>query len=54
MIRQDAGGADVRFRYADIDGKGFRTLCDGERAAYELAEDRHGLRAVNVRSIDYR
>jgi CspA family cold shock protein len=51
VIRQDSGGRDVRFRYADIDGDGFRTLHEGERVEYELAEDPRGLRAVRVRPV---
>jgi CspA family cold shock protein len=51
VIRQDTGGSDVRFRYSDIDGEGFRTLHEGERVEYEIADDGHGRRAVNVRPV---
>lgn len=51
MIRPDTGGRDVPVHYTDIAVDGFRTLHEGERVEYELAEGPRGCRAVGVRPL---
>lgn len=51
MIRPAAGGRDVQVHYTDIEGKGFRTLCEGEWVEYELAEGPRGSRAIRIKSM---
>lgn len=53
MIQQDAGGRDISVHYTDIEGQGFRTLHEGERVEYEIAENRRGFRAIKVKSLEH-
>jgi CspA family cold shock protein len=41
-------GADVFVHYKAIRGNGFRTLKEGQRVEFELAQGPKGLQAVNV------
>lgn len=51
MIRPDAGGRNIPVHYSDIDRNGFRTLYDGERVEYKLADGPRGPRAVRVTAM---
>ena len=51
MIRPDGGGRNIRVHYGDIEMNGFRTLHDGERVEYELADGPGGPRAVRVKAL---
>jgi CspA family cold shock protein len=42
------GGGDVFVRYSDIEGAGFRSLQEGEKVTYEVAQHRKGVQAQNV------
>ena len=46
------GGGDVFDRYSDIrgcrEGAGFRSLQEGEKVSYEVAQHRKGVQAQNV------
>jgi cold shock protein len=42
------GGGDVFVRYSDIEGAGFRSLQEGERVTYKVAQHRKGVQALNV------
>jgi CspA family cold shock protein len=42
------GGGDVFVRYTDIESAGFRSLQEGEKATYEVAQHRKGVQAQNV------
>ena len=41
-------GGDVFVRYSDIEGAGFRSLQEGERVTYKVAQHRKGVQALNV------
>lgn len=47
FIEQD-DGSDVFVHYTAIQGKGFRTLREGQRVTFEVQEGAKGLQAVNV------
>ncbi len=44
-------GQDVFVHYTAIAGEGFRTLEQGQRVEFEVAEGRKGLQANNVRKV---
>ncbi len=47
-------GKDVFVHYTAIEGRGFKTLAEGEIVEYELKERDKGLQAVRVRRIEPR
>jgi CspA family cold shock protein len=51
IIQPDAGGRNIQVHYADIMGNGFRTLYEGERVEFEIAEGPHGPRAKRVKPM---
>ena len=48
FISPDHGGGDVFVRYSDIEGAGFKSLQEGEKFTYEVAQHREGVQAQNV------
>ena len=46
FISQDTDGKDVFVHYSDIEGDGFRTLSEGEKVEYELADGPKGPHAT--------
>ena len=44
-------GADVFVHHADIVAEGFRTLAEGDRVSFDVAEGPKGLQAKNVVKI---
>jgi len=50
FIKQDEG-ADVFVHHSAIVSEGFRTLAEGDRVEFEVAQGEKGLQAANVRKI---
>ena len=48
FIKPDDGGEDVVVHHTGIAGEGFRTLDEGDKVTYEVAEGRKGPQATNV------
>ena len=51
FIVPEDGGKDVFVHYSAIQGKGFRTLAEGQRVQYECQEGPKGQTAVEVTPI---
>jgi len=45
---QQEGGSDVFVHYSDIVGEGFKTLAEGQKVEFEIAEGEKGPKAINV------
>jgi len=50
FINRDGGG-EIFVHYSAIEGSGFRTLLEGQRVEFRVAEDSKGPCAVDVRAI---
>ncbi|HIE05508.1 MAG TPA: cold-shock protein [bacterium (Candidatus Stahlbacteria)] len=48
FISREDGEGDVFVHYSDVTGTGYRTLREGEKVKFELAESPKGLKATNV------
>jgi cold shock protein len=48
FIEQEDGGGDVFVHYSDLAGEGYRTLKEGERVKFEVAESPKGKKATQV------
>ncbi len=48
FIAPEEGGKDVFVHYSAIDGKGFRTLAEGQRVEYEAKTGPKGMQATRV------
>jgi len=51
FIMPDDGGGDVMVHHSAIEGKGFRTLDDGEPVEYEAEPGPKGMKATRVRKL---
>jgi CspA family cold shock protein len=51
FIEQE-GGEDVFVHYSNIQGRGYRSLREGQIVQFDIEQTPKGLRAVNVRVID--
>ena len=51
FIAVDGGGPDVFVHYSAIESTGFRTLDEGQRVEFDVAQGRKGQEAQNVRVI---
>lgn len=43
-----ADGRDIFVHYSNIEGKGFKTLAEGDVVSFDITEGEKGLRAENV------
>jgi CspA family cold shock protein len=51
FITMTATNSDVFVHYSAIDGKGFKTLDEGDEVEFDTQMGRKGLEAVNVRKL---
>jgi len=51
FIRPDDGGEDVFVHHTGIVGSGFKSLDEGEKVTYEVAQGRRGPQAQNVSRV---
>lgn len=51
FIAPDEGGKDVFVHYSAIEGKGFRTLTEGQRVEYEAKTGPKGMQATRVSAV---
>lgn len=49
FITPDGGGKDLFCHFSAIEGEGYRSLAEGQRVEFEVAQDAKGPRAANVR-----
>ncbi len=52
FIQGPDGGKDIFVHYSSIVGDGFKSLRDGDRVEYEVADSERGPQAQNVRRMD--
>jgi len=45
------GGADVFVHYSNIEGKGYRSLEEGQQVEFEIGPGRKGDEALNVKAV---
>lgn len=51
FIAQAEGGQDVFAHYSAIEGKGFKTLSEGQKVAFVVAQGKKGLQAEQIEAI---
>ncbi|HEX6748634.1 MAG TPA: cold-shock protein [Longimicrobium sp.] len=52
FITPEDGGKDCFVHYSAIKGKGFRTLAEGDRVAFDLVDSAKGPAAENVERVE--
>ncbi|MFB6348286.1 cold-shock protein [Moraxella marmotae] len=52
FIAQDNGGQDVFAHYSAIAGSGFKTLFEGQKVSFILAEGKKGPQAEEIEKVD--
>ena len=52
FITPDAGGHDLFVHHSAIQGKGYKTLAEGQRVSFEVAQGPKGPQAIQVVKID--
>jgi len=48
---QQEGGKDLFVHHSEIQGEGFKSLAEGDRVSFEVADGKKGPAAVNVRRL---
>lgn len=51
ISRDDQNGRDVFVHYSAVEGKGFKSLSEGDRVEFSIEDGPKGPSAVNVRKI---
>ena len=51
FIQQD-NGPDVFAHFSEIQGSGFKTLAEGQKVSFSVAQGQKGLQAEEVRPVD--
>ncbi|MFJ5027768.1 cold-shock protein [Streptomyces sp. NPDC088560] len=49
FIEQDGGGPDVFAHYSNIDASGFRSLEEGQKVTFDVAQGQKGPQAEHIR-----
>ncbi len=51
FISPDEGGEDLFVHHTGIAGSGFKSLDEGDKVSYEVAQGRKGMQAQNVSKV---
>lgn len=51
FIAPEAGGQDIFVHFSAIEGDGFKTLQEGDKVEFEVAQSGKGLRAEKVTKV---
>ncbi|MEK7816975.1 MAG: cold-shock protein [Actinomycetota bacterium] len=51
FIEQE-GGSDLFVHHSEIQGEGFKTLAEGQKVTFDIAEGPKGPQATNVRPVE--
>ena len=51
FISRDQGGDDVFVHFRSIQGSGFKSLVEGQKVSYSVAQGQRGLQAEQVQAI---
>lgn len=52
FIGPEDGSKDIFVHYSAIQSEGYKTLHEGQRVEYEIAQGEKGLQAANVKLLD--
>ena len=52
FVTPEGGGKDLFAHFSAIQGKGFRTLKEGQRVTFDVTTGPKGEQASNIRSVD--
>jgi len=51
FIKPDGGGEDLFAHFSQIEGKGFRSLAENQKVAFEVTQGQKGPQASRIRPI---